>query len=683
MVKNFNEKLTELLKTDSRFVDDEGELVKAAVIDRAWKIDRELVKMLLGNSGIKGKFFDEIEGHWIFDINTFIEYVSDKNFLANSYTRFRNKIGLNIDGKFLRERGEVSLVWPYKDCVLEGGQTKEDEKRKEIFFNEILAQDEIDRLFDPKVLSNWKRYTVEGEQKVMEIKRDKNGTIRENLIIKGNNLIALHSLKTQFRGKVKLIYIDPPYNTGNDEFGYNDNFNHSSWLTFMKNRLEVAKSLLSPNGAVFVQIGDKEVGYLQVLMDDIFPRLFINKVTLKTRSPSGFKTVNLGLFESAEYILIYGKSKGGWAFNQQYEKTSYDENYHYQISNIDDEPSKWGVVDIKDIVAKKHGFQNARQAKKKLGPDVFFAELSSYALENRDSVFRFTEINRDAGKDTLEFKSISLENKDSVFVLQRTDKPTRHILNGKEITFYKNKVRMIDNALVPCNILSNIWTDIAWEGIASEGSVKLKRGKKPEKLIKRIIDMATNAGDIVLDYHLGSGTTAAVAHKMNRQYIGIEQLDYGENDSVTRLKNVVGKQKKGGLLEEYTDYDRSGISKSINWKGGGDFIYCELMKYNEAYMEKIQSAKSSEELVKFWKDIAKNSFLNWYVNPEIPEDAVDDFIEIGKTENGLDKQKKLLAELLNKNQLYMNLSEIDDADFNVSGEDKKLNRSFYGEAYNG
>ncbi|HDL01214.1 MAG TPA: site-specific DNA-methyltransferase, partial [candidate division Zixibacteria bacterium] len=179
------------------------------------------------------------------------------------------------------------------------------------------------------------------------------------------------------------------------------------------------------------------------------------------------------------------------------------------------------------------------------------------------------------------------------------------------------------------------------------------------------------------------GTTAAVAHKMNRQYIGIEQLDYGENDSVTRLKNVVGKQKKGGLLEEYTDYDRSGISKSINWKGGGDFIYCELMKYNEAYMEKIQSAKSSEELVKFWKDIAKNSFLNWYVNPEIPEDAVDDFIEIGKTENGLDKQKKLLAELLNKNQLYMNLSEIDDADFNVSGEDKKLNRSFYGEAYNG
>jgi len=234
MAKSFNEKLIEILKTDSRFVDDEGELVKAAVIDRAWKIDHDLVRLLLGKPEIKKKFFDEIEKHWIFNINTFIEYISDKNFLANSYTRFRNKIGLTIDDKFLRERGEVSLVWPYKDCVLEGGQTKEEEKRKEIFFNEILAQDEIDRLFDTKVLTNFKRYTAEGEKKVSEIKRDENGTIRENLIIKGNNLLALHTLKTQFRGKVKLIYIDPPYNTGSDSFGYNDNFNHSSWLTFMK-----------------------------------------------------------------------------------------------------------------------------------------------------------------------------------------------------------------------------------------------------------------------------------------------------------------------------------------------------------------------------------------------------------------------------------------------------------------
>ena len=173
-----------------------------------------------------------------------------------------------------------------------------------------------------------------------------------------------------------------------------------------------------------------------------------------------------------------------------------------------------------------------------------------------------------------------------------------------------------------------------------------------------------------MDFFIGSGTTAAVAHKMGRQYIGIEQLDYGKNDSVHRLQNVI-------------NGDQSGISKSVNWKGGGDFIYCELMKYNEAYMEKIQAAQTSEELVELWKDIAENSFLNWYVNPEMPEEAVNDFIEIGRMENGLEKQKKLLAELLNKNQLYVNLSEIDDEDFGVSEKDKKLNRLFYREAYNG
>ena len=272
MTGHFHKKLIDLLKTDANLVDEDGELVKAAIIDRAWKIDHDLVRLLLGDADIKAKFFDEIEGHWIFNINTFIEYISDKNFLADSYTRFRNRIGLNIDDKFLRERGEVSLVWPYKDCVLEGGQTKEEEKREEIFFNEILAQDEINRLFDPKVLTHWKRYTVDGEEDVMGLRRDERGTIRENLIIKGNNLLALHTLKKEFQGKVKLIYIDPPYNTGSDSFGYNDHFNHSSWLTFMRNRLEVAKELLRDDGVMLIQCDDNEQAYVKVLMDEVLKR---------------------------------------------------------------------------------------------------------------------------------------------------------------------------------------------------------------------------------------------------------------------------------------------------------------------------------------------------------------------------------------------------------------------------
>jgi len=167
--ENFNEKLIALLKTNPDFTDESEELLPAAVKDHAWKLDPNLIRLLLSDAKIKSTFFNEIDGHWVFNHNTFIDYINEKNFLANSYTQFRNKIGLNIDGKFLRERGEVSLVWPYKDCVLEGGQTKEEEKRKEIFFNEILAQDEINRMFDPKVLTNWKRHTVTGEQDVTDI----------------------------------------------------------------------------------------------------------------------------------------------------------------------------------------------------------------------------------------------------------------------------------------------------------------------------------------------------------------------------------------------------------------------------------------------------------------------------------------------------------------------------------
>lgn len=292
--QKLDEKLTALLKSIPDFVDESGELLSAAVKNHAWQLDHTLIKLLLSDPHVKTTFFDEIVGHWIFNHNTFIDYITTRNFFANSYTQFRNKIGLNIDGKFLRERGEVSLVWPYKDCVLEGGQTKEEEKRKEIFFNEILAQDEINRMFDPKVLTNWKRHTDAGERDVTEIKCDDNGTIRENLIIKGNNLIALHTLKQQFRGQVKLIYIDPPYNTKGDAniFGYNNSFNHSSWLTFMKNRLDIAKDLLSENGVVVITIDDYEYAHLKVLCDEVFgSENFIGTIVVQSK-PSVKSIVN-------------------------------------------------------------------------------------------------------------------------------------------------------------------------------------------------------------------------------------------------------------------------------------------------------------------------------------------------------------------------------------------------------
>ena len=644
MPKNFHEKLTALLKTDPRFVDNEGELVKAAVIDRAWKIDHGLVRLLLGDADIKAKFFDEIEGHWIFNINTFIDYISDKNFLADSYTRFRNRIGLNIDGKFLRERGEVSLVWPYKDCVLEGGQTKEEEKRAEIFFNEVLAPDEIDRLFDPKVLTRWKRYTVDGEQNVTEIKRDETGTIRENLIIKGNNLLALHTLKKQFRSKVKLIYIDPPYNTGSDSFGYNDSFNHSSWLTFMKNRLEVARELLREDGSIWINIDDDEAHYLKVLCDDIFGREnFVANVVWQKKYTIANDARYLS--DNHDHILLIAKDKKRTEIKGIERTEEQDSRY----SNPDNDIN--GPWMTQPLHAKSGNLANFsftfRNGVTWKPPRGTYPRYTTESLERFDTEGRLW-----FGRQGNAVPRVKKYLKDMGDIRPAT------IWFHKEVGNNDEANREIKTLITDYNFSTS----------------------KPERLLQRIIHIGSNEGDIILDFFAGSATTAAAAHKMNRQWITVEQMDYAENIPVERLKKVVGKKIKaeGKLLEEL-EYDTGGISKSVNWQGGGDFIYCELMQYNQAFMDKIQTAQSSEELVSLWQDIAENSFLNWYVNPEIPEDALADFVAIGKGENGLEKQKHLLAELLDKNQLYVNFSEIDDKDFGVSETDKVLNKQFYGE----
>jgi len=306
MTSNFNNKLIELLKKDLRFVDEDNDsLIRNEIINFALKVDKDLIGLLIKDDEVRNHFFDKIQEYYVFNINKFIEYVEDKNFLSNSYTKFKNQIGLNIDGKYLRERGEVSLVWAFKDCVLEGGMTKEDQKRNEIFFNEILAKDEIDRLFDTKALTNFKKFTKNGKEKVKDFNRDEKGTIKDNLIIKGNNLLALHTLKKEFAEKVKLIYIDPPYNLGKDDFGYNDSFNHSTWLTFMKNRVETSKELLKNSGAIIISCDDTEQAYLKILLDEIFERnnFLANGVVNRASEIASNYTVS-----KHEYFIIYSKS---------------------------------------------------------------------------------------------------------------------------------------------------------------------------------------------------------------------------------------------------------------------------------------------------------------------------------------------------------------------------------------
>lgn len=639
MPGRFHEKLIDLLKTDPRFVDDEGELVAAAVESRAWQNDHDLLRLLLNDAEVKAKFFDELDGHWIFNNNTFIEYVSNKNFLDDSYTRFRNRIGLNIDGKFLRERGEVSLVWPFKDCVLEGGQTKEEEGRKEIFFNEVLAQDEIDRLFDPKVLTGWKRYTADGEQEVPKLKRDSDGMIQENLIVKGNNLLALHSLIQQLRGKVKLIYIDPPYNTGNDSFRYNDRFNHSSWLTFMKNRLEAARELLRDDGSIFVNCDDNEQAYIVLLLDETFKRENFVANFIWNHRKSSQNDIDVSL--SHNYLVSYSKNRKLFALNPMPADSS-------KFSNPDNDPRGPWVADPLD----------APNIRPNLTYPILNPNTGKAYWPPEGRCWRFRE---DKYEEAYE---------DNRIVFGKS---------GRSRPQYK---RFLSEAEEKGTNPSTIWDDVGTATDATKDLMKLFKSKnvfatsKPESLLERIIEISTKEDDLVLDFFAGSATTSAVAHKLNRQWVTIEQLDYIETVTLERLKKVVGSRSEEGSI----DYDTGGISESVNWKGGGDFVYCELMQYNQVFVDGIQAAKSSEELMDLWKEIAANSFLNWYVSPETPEDAVNDFMAIGRSENGLYKQKKCLIDLLNKNQLYVNLSEIEDDDFAVSEKDKALNEQFYKES---
>ncbi len=626
---NFNEKLIALLKTHPDFTDESGELIPAAVKDHAWKLDHDLIKLLLTDPEIKSTFFDEIDEHWIFNYNTFINYITDKNFLANSYTQFRNKIGLNIDGKFLRERGEVSLVWPYKDCVLEGGQIKEEEKRKEIFFNEILAQDEINRMFDPKVLTNWKRHTAAGEEDVIEIQRDDNGTIRENLIIKGNNLIALHTLKLQFQGQVKLVYADPPYNTGGTNiFSYNNSFNHSSWLTFMRNRLEVAREMLKTDGMIVVAVDDVEMYYLGVLLDEVFGRHNKIGVVSIRHHPRG-RTQSKFFSTVHEYALFYAK-----------DITKITQDFRFDADNVEEEESF--------IRAREDATPEKRPT---LYYPIFYNPTTQeITLDEKGNDFvKLLPENRN-GKRTWQLvqESFLQELKDKKIVVRE--------VNGI-YEIYRKIVRKKNKA-------QTMWTDARYDA-NHHGTILLKKlfdGQTPfnyPKSINTLLDivkLTTDKNDIILDFFAGSGTTGHAVFELNkegngnRQFILVEQLEEHISVCKDRLEKVITQER---ILS-------------------GDFISCELKEYNQAYMDKIQAAQSSEELVELWQEIAENSFLNWYVNAEMPQDAIQDFIAIEDVE----QQKHLLVELLDKNQLYVNLSEIEDADFKVSEDDKELNKKF-------
>ena len=645
------------LKKEPNYVSDNGELKKWVVLNKAQNFDEELIGLLLDNSDLKQKFFIEIKSTLIFNQNLFIQFLEQKNYLNDSYTQFKNKVGLSIDGKYLKQRNEVALVWPFKDCVLEGGQSREEDKREEIFFNETLAQDEITELLDPKVLTNVKLFDKDGEKDFNQFNRNENGTITDNLIIKGNNLLALHSLKKEFAGKVKLIYIDPPYNTGNDGFKYNDNFNHSTWLTFMKNRLNSARLLLNDEGFLCCHIDNNEGEYLKVLMDEVFgSENYLNTFYIRVRYPDKTLKQDMDFHKEIEAIHIYSKTKKAKPILTQIE-TSIDK-YIYYFS----EKTKGREIELggkKVIVFTKEEIELEKREASEKGRKEIWATGSILDGNSSGRFFR-DFLNGRYKNDGLGVVYKVYDVGDEIENYRYFTGPQKEgATKGKYFQGVPDSQINAENSSKTIPI--NNFYDLAgsFGNCRSEGGVELRSGKKPEELLKIILTHFSSENDIILDYHLGSGTTAAVAHKMSRQYIGVEQLNYGENDSVVRLKNVINS-------------DKTGISKSVNWQGGGSFIYLELKKYNQTFIEKIEEAENSETLLQIWEEMKSKSFLNYNVDIKKQEQYLEDFKLLS-----LKEQKQHLCELLNKNQLYVNLSSLNDENFECTAEEKNLNRDFY------
>ena len=652
---NFFDILLDVLKHDNRFVANDGTFLRNAVYEASIQMDSNLIHLLLANPETKKEFFRDVDGVLVFDKVGFGWVINNRQFLPDSYTRFKNKIGLaDENGELISASNKVELVFPYKDCVLEGGQTKEEQGKKEIFFNTALAPNEVDRLMFPKVFCNAKKFDVNGVGKTESFDKS-------NILIKGNNLLTISSLNKIYEGKVKLIYIDVPYNTGNDSFKYNDKFNHSSWLLFIKNRLEIAHKLLDVSGTIAVSVDNYELAYMLVLLDEIFGKdNRKNIITVRRASVSGAKVINPGVVNIVEYVVIYSKDTNLWKPNRIYQARGYDDRYNTYVKNINDNYDKWEFVSVLDAFSEEIGIAKSK-LKKHFGNN-YDTEVENFVLKHSDSVIRFAALNdSQISSETLELKKKSQSMPNVILHQEREGYKDYYLINGNAILFAKDRVMTIDGRKTFSVPVSDIWDDVLPNDIHNEGGVELKKGKKPEKLISRIVELCTNEGDIVLDFFAGSGTTGAVCLKMKRKFILCEQMDYIENITCQRLINVV----KG---------DSRGVSAQYEWQGGGSFVYCELAKLNQNYVDELQAATTEDEIKDIYSRIMKSGFISSKVNPQEINENIDDFYALSR-----DEQKRFLMELLDKNLLYVNYCDIDDQEFGISEADKAFTKSFYGD----
>ncbi|RVZ13695.1 site-specific DNA-methyltransferase [Helicobacter pylori] len=539
--------------------------------------DEKLLTFMLEHENAndyKNAFFKMIANSLVFNQKALLECLTKE--LENSFTRFENKIGLYSQGRPIKSSELVVLNFPFKDNVLLGNAKDNSTKSNECFYHEILHKKEIDTLLNKKALCH---FEMHGEGDLQSALKDKN----TNYLIKGNNLIALHSLKKKFAKQVKCIYIDPPYNTGNDSFNYNDNFNHSSWLVFMKNRLEAAREFLSDDGSIYINLDYNEVHYCKVLMDEIFGvENFQREIIWRIGWLSGYKTSINNFIRNHDTILFYSKNADKLFFNKKY------------IENKD------------------------------------FKELIK--IEKIQSNLDNLGIDREKQKNII--KIINHETRPERY-------PLEDIWNGNEYDDL-NSIAIVS---------------YSGETVSKMLGTEEIKGQKSEKLIQRILEVSTNENDLVLDFFAGSGTTCAVAHKMKRRYIGIEQMDYIETITKERLKKVI-------------EGEQGGISKKCGFKGGGSFVYAELKEVNLEIKKQILNAKSKGECLKIFNDLSER-FLK-RADCKTDEIHSEEFQKLD-----LNEQKRIYCALLDSNEDYLNLGDIDEDTWGIDEITKKYNEIFY------
>ncbi|HLR65528.1 MAG TPA: site-specific DNA-methyltransferase [Virgibacillus sp.] len=622
MKTKINEAIRQVLQQFGEKYFIEEALNKNKVIQDLDNYDTDLLEAFISNEILKSNFTIDVAGNIVMKSNKLIELFEADEYWQDSYTKYAKKIGLTASGKFIEESTDIVLDFPYKDTVLKASMSKEDTDKDDLrpdepFLNEVLAKEEIDVLLDKKILVNAKKYDENGEHEVDSF------SVKDNLIIKGNNLLALHTLKQKFTGKVKMIYIDPPYNTENDSFKYNDNFNHSTWLTFMKNRLAIAKDLLSDDGVIFINTDEVEQAYLKVLADEIFGRSnFIGDVIWKKRRGGGNDSRYIAL--DHDYIAVYAKNKSKDIHINKW-RIPYEVEYLKRYSEYDE----------------------------KLNQRYYWDTLSRDGLQNPIVV----EIDCPDGS-TMTINS----QKSKATILKEIESGEVRITKTRNGWSIQHRVYQPEGRV----LRSIIDEDKALNGIAKEEisdlfGTNVFSNPKPEKLLNIFINMVTEINDIVLDFFMGSSTTQAVAHKMNRRYIGIEQMDYINTVSVPRLQKVI-------------EGEQGGISKDVDWQGGGSFVYVELMEKNRGFLKSIRDAETKTELHDVFDFMLKDAEIDFRVDLEAVKDTLH--------ERPFEEQKKTLIKIIDKNQLYYNYSEIDDENVRdlIADNDYTFNKNFYDES---